>query len=79
MHPAYRHSRLALACRSSLDLTTRHGCRVSALQGRTCGVFRDGGRARALHPSRRSAALPAMHPYRRKDVVCDLLHRRLAK
>ncbi|NMI18889.1 hypothetical protein E1J29_08750 [Xanthomonas hortorum pv. vitians] len=27
------------------------------LQGRTCGVSRDGGRARALQTSRRSAAL----------------------
>ncbi|PPU04016.1 hypothetical protein XarbCFBP7408_03970 [Xanthomonas arboricola pv. guizotiae] len=27
------------------------------LQGRTCGVSREGGRARALQPSRRSPAL----------------------
>ncbi|PPT53996.1 hypothetical protein XarbCFBP8138_18535 [Xanthomonas arboricola] len=28
-----------------------------SLHGRTCGVSREGGRARALQPSRRSAAL----------------------
>ncbi|PPU15904.1 hypothetical protein XarbCFBP7610_21655 [Xanthomonas arboricola] len=28
-----------------------------SLQGRTCGVSREGGRARALQPSRRSPAL----------------------
>ncbi|PPT22590.1 hypothetical protein XarbCFBP7629_08335 [Xanthomonas arboricola] len=32
-----------------------------SLQGRTCGVSRDGRRARALQPSRRSAALQLFH------------------
>ncbi|PPT54866.1 hypothetical protein XarbCFBP8138_14395 [Xanthomonas arboricola] len=32
-----------------------------SLQGRTCGVSCDGGRARALQPSRRSAALQLFH------------------
>ncbi|APP83207.1 hypothetical protein BI317_02485 [Xanthomonas hortorum pv. gardneri] len=32
-----------------------------SLHGRTCGVSRDGGRARALQPSRRSSALQVIH------------------
>ncbi|PPT18080.1 hypothetical protein XarCFBP6771_17765 [Xanthomonas arboricola] len=34
------------------------------LQGRTCGVSRDGGRARAVQPSGGSAALQLIHPRR---------------
>ncbi len=34
-----------------------------SLQGRTCSVSRDGGRARARQPSRRSIALPLTHPH----------------
>ncbi|PPT54966.1 hypothetical protein XarbCFBP8138_13470 [Xanthomonas arboricola] len=33
------------------------------LQGRTCGVSREGGRARALQRSRRSVALPLISPH----------------
>ncbi|PPU49213.1 hypothetical protein XcyCFBP4188_02255 [Xanthomonas hortorum pv. cynarae] len=33
-----------------------------SLHGRTCGVSRDGGRARALQPSHRSAALHLNFP-----------------
>ncbi|PPU22762.1 hypothetical protein XarCFBP6762_20560, partial [Xanthomonas arboricola] len=35
-----------------------------SLHGRTCGVSCEGGRARALQPSRRSFALPPMPPVR---------------
>ncbi|PPT56170.1 hypothetical protein XarbCFBP8153_18795 [Xanthomonas arboricola] len=34
-----------------------------SLQGRTCGVSCDGGRARALQPGRRSTALQLIYPY----------------
>ncbi|APP80044.1 hypothetical protein BI317_08185 [Xanthomonas hortorum pv. gardneri] len=34
-----------------------------SLHGRTCGVSRDGRRARALPPSRRSSALQAIYPH----------------
>ncbi|NMI20386.1 hypothetical protein E1J24_00345 [Xanthomonas hortorum pv. pelargonii] len=34
-----------------------------SLHGRTCGVSRDDGRARALHPSPRSTALQATCPH----------------
>ncbi|MFS8396947.1 hypothetical protein EIQ02_22050 [Xanthomonas campestris pv. raphani] len=63
LHPAHRPSRLALARPPSRDLT-RHGCRVRALQGRTCSVSRDGGRARALQPSSRPAAPHLISHYR---------------
>ncbi|APP81264.1 hypothetical protein E1J23_04640 [Xanthomonas gardneri] len=33
------------------------------LHGRTCSVSREGGRARALQPSRRSAAMQMIYPY----------------
>ncbi|PPT27758.1 hypothetical protein XarbCFBP7614_11305 [Xanthomonas arboricola] len=33
-----------------------------SLHGRTCGVSREGGRARALQPSRRSSALETDAP-----------------
>ncbi|PPU98582.1 hypothetical protein XpopCFBP1817_03830 [Xanthomonas populi] len=35
-----------------------------SLQGRTCGVSRDGGRARTLQQTRRSGALQPTHPHR---------------
>ncbi|PPT98725.1 hypothetical protein XarbCFBP7408_16150 [Xanthomonas arboricola pv. guizotiae] len=34
------------------------------LQGRTCGVSCEGGRARALQPNRRATALHVIHPHR---------------
>ncbi|PPU05665.1 hypothetical protein XarjCFBP7645_13650 [Xanthomonas arboricola] len=34
-----------------------------SLQGRTCGVSREGGRARALQPSHRSPAPRPTHPH----------------
>ncbi|PPU14054.1 hypothetical protein XarjCFBP1022_03075 [Xanthomonas arboricola] len=48
-----------------------------SLQGRTCGVSRDGGRARAPQPSGRSPALQLSYPQRRRSstlpcgVCCD--------
>ncbi|CAE6726396.1 hypothetical protein XA1311A_10540 [Xanthomonas arboricola] len=56
-----RPSRLVLARPPSRDLT-RHEPRKS-LQGRTCGVSRDGGRARALQPGSRSAAPQVIYPH----------------
>ncbi|KPN10034.1 hypothetical protein AN652_14075 [Xanthomonas arboricola pv. pruni] len=38
-----------------------------SLHGRTCGVSRDGGRARALQPSGRSPALQPICPQRRRS------------
>ncbi|NMI22747.1 hypothetical protein E1J24_13060 [Xanthomonas hortorum pv. pelargonii] len=35
-----------------------------SLHGRTCGVSRDGRRARALQPNRRSTALHLIYPHR---------------
>ncbi|PPT59731.1 hypothetical protein XarbCFBP8150_21115 [Xanthomonas arboricola] len=34
-----------------------------SLHGRTCGVSRDGGRARALQPSCKSSALQLIYPH----------------
>ncbi|PPT18144.1 hypothetical protein XarCFBP6771_17685 [Xanthomonas arboricola] len=34
-----------------------------SLHGRTCGVSREGGRARALPPGRRATALQLIYPY----------------
>ncbi|PPT86509.1 hypothetical protein XarzCFBP7410_00615 [Xanthomonas arboricola pv. zantedeschiae] len=42
-----------------------------SLQGRTCGVSRDGRRARALQPGRRSAALQASGDVPRMHRHCD--------
>ncbi|MCM5619037.1 hypothetical protein NEH44_00005, partial [Xanthomonas hortorum pv. pelargonii] len=39
-------------------------CGIDALQERTCGVSRDGRRARALQQTRKSAALQPTNPHR---------------
>ncbi|ASY88051.1 hypothetical protein CIW72_06245 [Xanthomonas citri pv. malvacearum] len=43
-----------------------------SLQGRTCGVSRDGGRARALQPSTRSIAPWLIHP-KKSSTSCSAL------
>ncbi|PPT54136.1 hypothetical protein XarbCFBP8138_17405 [Xanthomonas arboricola] len=62
---AHRPSQLGLARTPSRDLT-RHGCRV---QGCTCGVSCEGGRARAVQQSCRSTALRLSY---RKDSAARL-------
>ncbi|QDS16733.1 hypothetical protein FPL04_14590 [Xanthomonas arboricola] len=40
-----------------------------SLHGRTCGVSCDGGRARALQPSRRHTALQLIYPQSRRSAL----------
>ncbi|PPU82674.1 hypothetical protein XhhCFBP4925_08640 [Xanthomonas hortorum pv. hederae] len=50
-----------------------------SLHGRTCGVSRDGGRARALQPSGRSAALLLLLPTQPRSHCLKNRREQLAK